>query len=264
MVLPSYFDIHAHVNLDPFRGREFDVLKEALNENVWVINVGVDRESSSKALELADGYQEGVYATAGIYPVSEKASEPELRSIKELARQAKVVALGECGLDYFHVTDEVAIKEQKELFLKQIEIANEVGKPLMLHLRNGDGGDAYKDAIALLKDHARVAGNSHFFSGTLDNAKDLFSLGFSVSFTGVVTFSSDYDQLVREAPLDMIMSETDSPYVAPLSIRGKENRPVYVKEVAERIVEIRKESKEKIRSALVENACRVFNICHSL
>ena len=256
---PSYFDVHTHLNLDAFKGREDEEIKESLEAGVWMINAGADLETSLKAVELADSYESGVYATAGIHPGGKYGSEFNESDLMDLILSEKVVAVGECGLDYFHITDEEGVRKQREPFLRQIDMANRAKKPLMLHLRNGPGGNAYRDAISMLKE-ARFGGNAHFFSGSRDDAKELLSLGFTLSFTGVVTFTDSYDDLVRFPPLDMVMSETDAPYVAPLSVRGKENRPVYVKEIAQRIAEIRPEEDEMVLSALVENARRVFGV----
>ncbi len=258
---PSYFDVHTHVNLKNFIGKEDEVIKEALNAGVWMVNVGTDIETSRKAVALSEGYGKGVYATVGFHPIYIGKEKFEYETFFDTASSPEVVAVGECGLDYFHIRDPHLIKEQKEVFVSQIEIANRLKKPLMLHIRSGPAGNAYADSLELIKLYARVPGNSHFFSGTIDEAKEFLSLGFSLSFTGVVTFASDYDELVRLPPLEMVMAETDAPYVSPLSVRGKENRPVYVREVADRIADIRFEPNEDVIGALFENGCRLFNVC---
>ncbi len=258
---PSYFDIHTHINLEAFSGRESEIIEESLQHGVWMINVGVDFGSSQKAIDLAEKHEEGVYATVGLHPIYATESDFDTEAFLGQALSSKVVAIGECGLDYFHVTDPQGVRRQREVFVSQIELANRLKKPLMLHIRSGPAGNAYADCLSLLKKHARVPGNSHFFSGTLDEAKAFLSLGFSLSFTGVVTFTSDYDELVQLPSLDMIMVETDAPYVAPLSVRGKENRPVYVKEVAQRVADIRVESKDEVISSLFNNSCRMFSVC---
>ena len=125
----------------------------------------------------------------------------------------------------------------------------------MLHIRN-----AYKDALEILKKYPDLKGNAHFFVGNWDEAKSFLDLGYTLSFTGVITFARDYDEVIKNTPLDMIMSETDAPYVAPIPYRGKCNEPLYVKEVVKKIAEIRREDYERIRHALVSNAARVFRI----
>lgn len=257
---PSYFDIHSHINTDVFQGREASVIEESLNEKIWMINAGTDAETSQKAIDLSESYDEGVYATVGVYPSDSPDSKFEEDVFLNLSRNSKVVAIGECGLDYFHATDFEVLKKQKELLVKQIELANKIKKPLMLHVRNGKGGNAYADTVSLLKKHSKVTGNLHFFSGTIKDARELLTLGFTLSFTGVVTFVSDYHDLVRYPPLEMVMSETDSPYVAPKSVRGKENKPLYIKEIAQKIAEIRPEKESRVITALSENPLRFFKI----
>lgn len=260
-MLPSYFDVHTHLNLKNFKNREEEMIKESLKENVWMINVGTDIHSTEKAVVLAKRYLQGVYATAGVHPIHASSFLSVKEEIERFVDEEKVVAVGECGLDYFHISDPENIKIQREVFVDHIHIANKKSKPLMLHLRNGSGGDAYDEAFQLIKEHSQVAGNLHFFAGTKKDARNFLSAGFTLSFTGVITFVEDFADLVRFPSLDMIMAETDAPFVAPRSIRGKENNPLYVKEVADKIAEIRPEKRERVLEALVENACRVFGVC---
>jgi TatD DNase family protein len=181
---------------------------------------------------------------------------------KTLALHPKVVAIGECGLDYYRLeTDTVA--KQKEAFVAQIELANEVGKPLMLHIRPGAKGqqsDAYRDAWELLKAHTKVLGNVHFFAGTREDAQRFFDIGYTISFTGVITFTHDYDEVVMYAPLDMLHAETDAPYVTPAPKRGQRNEPFNVQEVVKRIAEIKNTDFETVRLQLRENARTLFGV----
>ena len=139
--------------------------------------------------------------------------------------------------------------------MQQIELANKLNKPLMLHIRN-----AYEDALAILKSHAKVKGDVHFFAGDWNIAKQFLDFGFTLSFTGVITFTHDYDEVIKNAPLDMLLSETDAPYVAPVPYRGKRNEPAYVVEVVKAIARIRGEDEEKVRTQLVANAKHLFGI----
>jgi TatD DNase family protein len=190
-----------------------------------------------------------------------------------MAEYPRVVAIGECGLDYYWPADGGWVngemeekKRQAELFKRQIAIAVAVDKPLMIHGRPTKGSmDAYEDILVILKEAKRthgnrVRGNIHFFVGTLPIAEQFFALDFTISFTGVITFARDYDEVIRSAPIDRIMSETDSPYVAPVPYRGKRNEPMYVQEVVKKIAEIRGEDFEIVRKALVANALRTFKI----
>ncbi len=258
---PRYCDSHTHVNFPQFEGREEEVISEAREQGVWMINVGTSKTSSQKAIDIAERYDEGVYATVGVHPVDAaegvvcKAGE-----LRHLTLSNKVVGIGECGLDFFHIYDEESKRRQREAFVEQIELANEAKLPLMLHIRSGKGGDAYAETLALLKKYAAVPGNAHFFAGTEDNARDFLSLGFTLSFNGVLTITDDYNELVTYPPLDAILSETDAPYVAPKVIRGRENRPVYVTEAAHAIASLRPEDDDRVYEALFSNARRVFSL----
>ncbi|QQR64826.1 TatD family hydrolase [Candidatus Kaiserbacteria bacterium] len=255
-----YIDIHTHLNLDAFDVDGEEVGERTRAEGVAYINIGTGKATSEKAVALAHE-AEGVFATVGMHPThtsGEHAETFEYEDFRSLARNEKVVAIGECGLDYFRVDKEMK-GEEEAVFLKHIQLANEVGKPLMLHIRPSEGSmDAYHDALRHLKAHAKVLGNVHFFAGTYAVAKQFWDIGFTTSFTGVITFASQYDEVIKNAPLAMLHAETDAPYVAPVPYRGKRNEPRYVKEVYKRIATIRGEDEEKVRCALLENARRVF------
>jgi TatD DNase family protein len=276
----KYFDIHAHVNFKAFNEGREEVIKRALEAGVGIINVGTQIDTSKKAVELAHKY-DGVYAIIGLHPIHTGASyhdEAELGeggkgftsrgevfdkdAYRELLKDPKVVGIGECGLDYYRCTPE-SIEKQKQTFIEQIEIANEFGKPLMLHIRNNPKDkthNAYTDALELLKKHSQIKGDVHFFAGSAEEARAFVDFGFTLSFTGVITFTHDYDEVIRNTPLDMIMAETDCPYVAPVPYRGKRNEPVYVIEVVKRIAEIKNLSADEVARALLENNKRVFDI----
>ncbi|MDP2788609.1 MAG: TatD family hydrolase [bacterium] len=282
--MPKYIDIHSHVNFKAFDEDRDEVIKRALENDTWVINIGTQVDTSKKAIEMAHQYEEGVYAIIGLHPIHTGASYHDEKELGEggkeftsrgevfdkdiyraLLKDDKVVAVGECGLDYFRM-DADSIKKQKKAFIEQIELASEFNKPLMLHIRNGSTSspqatrNAYTDALELLKKHARTKGDVHFFAGTLEDAKAFTNFGFTLSFTGVITFTHDYDEVIKNTPLDMIMAETDSPYVSPVPYRGKRNEPIYVKEVVKRIAEVKGLPESEVAEALVTNAKRVFNI----
>ena len=253
-----YIDIHCHLNLPEYDTDIDEVISRVQKEDVGIINVGIDALTTKRGIELANK-NSNMWATSAIHP-SNTNEGCDMDIIKKLGQDKKVVAIGECGLDYLRSREE-DIPKQKEIFLKHIEIANELGKPLMLHIRNGKNNkDAYKDSIDILKKYSKVNANFHFFAGTLDDLKSILEIGCSVSFTGVITFTKDYDNLVRYTPIDRINSETDSPYVAPIPHRGKRNEPSFVKEVAHKIADIREEPREDIKKSLVDNAKRMFSI----
>lgn len=279
--MPKYIDIHSHVNFKAFDEDRDEVIKRALENDTWVINVGTQIDTSRKAVEIANQYKEGVYAIIGLHPIHTGASyhdEKELGeggkeftsrgenfdkdAYRELLKDPKVVGIGECGLDYFRLTEE-SVEKQKNDFIAQIELANEFNKPLMLHIRNNPkdkSHNAYADALEILKACSKVKGDVHFFAGSVEDAKAFVDFGFTLSFTGVITFASSYDEVIKVTPLDMIMSETDSPYVTPAPHRGKRNEPVYVSEVVKKIAEIKGLPEVEVSQAILANAKRVFDI----
>lgn len=274
----KYIDCHTHVNFAAYESDRDEVVQRALDEGVAMINIGTQKDTSKKAIEMAEKYGKGVYAIVGIHPIHTDKSyhdEKELGAgnreftsrgesfddsiYRNMAKHPKVVGIGECGLDYYRLEPESEIK-QKENFEKQIALANEVDKPLMLHVRSGSGRSAYMEALEILKSSAKVGGDFHFFAGSWEEATAILDAGFNLSFTGVVTFTHDYDEVVRNTPLDRILTETDSPYVAPIPHRGKRNEPIHVREVVKAIARIRNEDEEKVRVQLLGNAEQFFNI----
>lgn len=287
-------DIHCHTNFKVYDDDRQEVIARAHEEGVALINVGTQKDTSKSGVELAHTFESGVYATVGLHPIHTDTSFHDEKEIgeggsnfnsrgevfdmeyyRDLAEDPKVVAIGECGLDYYHTTAE-SEKKQRDAFSAQISLANEVEKPLMLHVRNpnpadgqvsnashgqvGNGRSAYGDVLEILKSEAHVQGNVHFFAGSLEEARAFLDLGFTLSFTGVITFAKEYEDLVRYVPLDMMHAETDAPYVTPAPFRGKRNEPLYVLRVIEHIARIKGETEEKVRTALKENAERLFKV----
>ena len=239
--------------------------------DTWTIVVGTDLESSKRAVELARKHKE-IYACIGVHPVDEKMQAWQGDQFEELVKDPKVVAVGECGFDFYHAEKSQDFERQTNLFLEQINLAVSNDKPLMIHAR-----DAYDELLSILtpmkRDYGdRLRGNVHFFAADKEIAKKFIDLGFTLSFTGAITFLTDpkkkenavgsslYDEVIKYAPLNMILSETDAPLVAPVPYRGKRNEPSYVKEVVKRIAEIRKEDERFVEETLVQNAFRVFQI----
>ena len=289
----TYFDIHGHLNFSEYDTDRAEVIERARAAEIGMIIVGTDIGSSQKAIVLAE-QNEGLWATVGIHPtdvsaISELGVEADFDALKSMATHPKVVAIGECGLDYFHCGPE-EIPKQREIFIRHIELANEVGKPLMLHVRNAkpvsakpihpkiNGNDAsvathadithvstqahnaYQEAIVLLKEKSRVPANFHFFAGSVEDARDIVAMGNTMSFTGVLTFARNYDEVVRTIPLESMMTETDCPLVAPAPNRGKRNEPSYVLEVVKKIAEIRGEDFDLVTRQLRGNVKRVFGV----
>jgi TatD DNase family protein len=271
-----YIDVHTHVNLDAFNEDFREVAEHTHDEGVAYINVGTGKDTSLRAVELID-VSNGVYATVGVHPVraggdhDDDESGPEIEFdyalYKSMGEKEGVVAIGECGFDYFRVLKDTKPRQERG-FIEQIELANELGKPLMLHIRDVKGSmEAYEDAIAVLKAHAKVLGNVHFFAGTYDIAKQFWDMGYTTSFTGVITFAKEYDEVIRNAPLEMLHAETDAPYVAPVPFRGHRNEPLHVREVYRKIADIRGQDlpageagAEETRIQLLKNAERLFGV----
>ena len=239
----QYIDTHTHINLAAFKDDYDEVISKTLTEEVSMINVGTEYSTSVFAVELLKKYPKGVYATVGLHPhhttksffdaneltADEKALADtgevfDAEKYKVLLQNPRVVAVGECGLDYYRDISDEDWKKQVEAFEAQIALANKMGKPLMLHLRNGSRGSAYRDAYAILKRDAKVLGNAHFFAGSLEDAKLFWDMGYSTSFTGVITFTHDYDEIVKNAPCEFLHAETDAPYVAPVPLQREEKR----------------------------------------
>ena len=269
--LPKFFDIHAHVNDASFDEDRNEVLARMRERGVFAIMVGTDYKSSQGAAMMASFMDGGVYASIGVHPIDDVDQLFREPFFADLLLGKRVVAVGECGLDYSRlvgVSDITAEKNrQRELFGKQVDFAIAQNLPLMIHCRDSKKSiaDAHRDIISILATKKKesvdkIRGNIHFFSQTIDIAREYFALGFTVSFTGVITFSNEYDEVIRLAPLDRIMSETDCPYVTPVPYRGKRNEPIFVEEVVKRIAEIRGEDFETVRATLVQNALRTFNI----
>lgn len=268
-----YIDIHGHVNFPQYDEDREVVIERAQKAGVAMITVGTDVATSTSAVQLATSH-EHMWAVVGIHPVDEGNTEQwkqgqmnlDFETLQRLAEHPKVVAIGECGLDYFHAKEH-EISLQKEIFEKHIQLAEKVKKPLMLHVRNGklagsvsSIGNAYQDALHILKKYPQVRANFHFFAGSRSDLDQIVARGYSVSFTGVVSFTRDYDELLRFVPASQMMSETDCPFVSPAPYRGKRNEPVYVIETVKAIAQIRGEDEGVLAERLVQNAKNFFGL----
>ncbi len=268
----KYFDAHTHTNFIAYKDDCDEVMVRAREAGVGMNIVGTQLDTSKSAVELARAYDHA-WASIGLHPVHTARSYHDTKELgeggeeftsrgeifdtaayEELGQDPKVIAIGECGMDYYRV-EEKTKEVQAKAFIEQIELANRLNKPLMLHIRN-----AYDDALEILKAHAKVKGDVHFFAGDWGVAKRFLDFGFTLSFTGVLTFTQDYDEVIRNTPLEMMLSETDAPYITPTPHRGKRNEPAYIPLVVQRIAEIRGEDPEKTAEQLLQNAVRVFGL----
>lgn len=268
-----YIDTHTHLNFQAFKDDYDDIIRRSLDAQVQMIIVGAEYKSSKRAVDIATKYEKGVYAAVGLHPVhlqdSEfeeegekikmKAEKFDFRAYERLAQSPKVVAIGETGLDYYYLPKEGVEKQmakinQQMTLVEQLQLAHDLKLPVIVHCR-----EAHDDLLKVLKNtYKRYRGVVHCFSGDWELAWEYFNLGFLISFTGVITFEHQWDELIRKIPLNKIMIETDCPFMTPEPHREKRNEPIYVKYVAERIAEIKKMKVEKVVKAMTGNAKRLF------
>jgi TatD DNase family protein len=254
-------DTHSHFNLSQFDNDREEAIARMIEAGVGTLCVGVDEETSAKAIDLA-GKHEEIWAIVGQHP-TEWHQEFNLDAFLSFATQGKVVAIGECGLDYYREREREHKEEQQKLFRLQIELAIETRLPLMLHIRPEQGMmDAYDDAIAILKEykalHPILTGTAHFFVGDQRIAQAFLDLGFYISFSGVITIFPEYEEIVRFVPIDRILPETDAPFAAPLPYRGTRCEPQYVIEVVKKIAEIKELPIETVQRHLLQNTKILF------
>jgi TatD DNase family protein len=292
MTKPLLVDTHAHLNFNAYKDDADEVIKRTLDGDVWMINVGAEYKTSQRAVDYAQKYPQGVYAAVGLHPIhleeqvfkekvgdkevehKTKKEEFDLDRYQTLAQNEKVVAIGEIGLDYKVIdrNKETEAKEkQKQVFLEQLDLARQLDKPIIIHCRQ-----AYDDLLEILNAFqsgcascpfacpgagaSQLKGVIHCFVSNLDEAKRFLELGLLLGFNGMITFSNQYDEAIKEIPLEKILLETDCPYLTPLPYRGKRNEPLYVKYVAEKIAQIKNISFEEVVEQTTKNARELFGI----
>jgi len=276
-----FFDTHAHVNFNAYKDDGEDVLRRCLDMGMQVVNVGSQYSTSKRAVQYAHKFEAGIFAAVGIHPVHlkkgsfthvdpEELTEEEIpttgeefehEKYLELAKDERVVAVGEIGLDYHHFEegdDEEYLKNlQKETLIKFIKLANEVEKPVMLHCWDG-----YDDLLEILQTHpVAKTGIVHSFIGSYKTAQKFIELGYVIGLNGIITYGESYDRLIREIDLKNIVIETDCPYLTPRPLeRGSRNEPLFVKEVAQKIADVKNISIEEVAKMTTENAKRVLGL----
>ena len=251
------FDTHAHYDSGAFNADRTEVLASLGEQGVeLVLNPGCDLDSSRTAVSLADRFP-FVYAAVGVHP-SDCAgfAQESLDSLRSLAVHPKVVAVGEIGLDYYW-KDNPPPEFQQKVFHAQLELAQELDLPVIVHDR-----EAHRDCLEAVKAHPQVTGVYHCYSGSLEDAKTLVKLGWTLSFTGVVTYKNARKSLevIQWLPMERIMIETDSPYLTPEPFRGKRNDSGYVYRVAETIAQVKGMDPEEAARITLENGKRFFGI----
>lgn len=260
----QYIDIHSHLNLSPLSENKEAILVKMKEMKVGTITVGTDMETSHMAIEIAKQNPGLCWATVGFHPCDGYIpnNDSDWVELEQLARNEKVVAIGETGLDYFRDQSEDLKVQQTWIFKKHIELATKVNKPLMLHVRTSKGtDDAYYDALEILKSESYSGcANFHFFSGSKQCMLDIVAAGFTISVDGPITFVNDYDEMIKACPIESLMIETDAPFAAPVPYRGKPCEPWMVVNVAQKIAKLKGLDLETVRVQMFENTLNFFNI----
>lgn len=269
-------DTHSHVNFNAYKDDYSDVVKRSLDNGVWMINVGSQYSTSKRAVELAERYQEGVYAAIGLHPIhletglvkiKDDPDEIEFKTVeedfdaekyRELAKSKKVVAIGEVGLDYYWKPKgtgrrEAFKKKQKEVLFKQLDLAKELNLPVIFHCRM-----AHPELIAFLKEYGSAKGVIHCFTGTIEEAQEYIKMGLFLGLNGII-FKYNIDDVIKNVQVEKILLETDCPYLTPPPREGR-NEPLFVKLVAEKVSALKNIQFEELTNKTSENAKKLFNI----
>jgi len=260
------FDTHCHLNFDDFDSDRDEIINRCLSNDIYIINVGADYKTSKKAVEIAEKYEKGVYASVALHPHNvkpDKSSAFRRVDFLALAKKSKVVAIGECGLDYaFCENDEEIQKLQQKVFVEHLKLAKELNKPVIIHSRR-----LFPEILKLL--HVTgymLRGVLHCYMGRWSYAEEYLKMGFYISFTGLITYARDYDKVIKNTPLERILIETDAPYLTPEPVRQaqgkppKRNEPQYVEYVARKIAEIKEIPFSKVAAQTTKNAKELFNL----
>ena len=245
-------DTHTHIYYDDYSGRMDDVIQAAADNGVEkIISVGVDLATSEECIKLSEKYP-SVYAACGYHPhEAAKAPRGYLYELEEFYTHTKVVAVGEIGLDYHYNFSEP--RDQKKIYREQLEMASSLDLPAVVHCRESDD-----DVLCGIQQSGHKSGVIHCFTSDLDFANSILKTGFCISFTGIITFVKELEEVVKTIPLDKMMVETDSPYLSPKPHRGKKNEPAYVMHVAEKIANLKEISVEEVANATTETAYNLF------
>ncbi len=281
-----YIDTHCHLNFNDYKEDALEIAKKTLLADTEMIVVGSMLRTSARAVDFAEKFSKGVYSAIGLHPChlinqvveNEKDEDDKYKFIaqaevykeedyqKLIDSSNKVVAIGEIGLEYFRLPGDKKeldrIKElQRQVFKQQLNLAKKNNLPIIIHCR-----EAHDDLYSILYDFVEGKtlsedwGVIHCFSGDYELAKKYNSLGLKISFTGLITFANQWNEVIKKIPLEKIMVETDSPYLSPLPYRGKRNEPLNVKEVVKKIAELKNLEIEKVAEVTYNNAKRLFKI----
>ena len=276
-------DTHAHLNFNSYKNDADEVIRRSLGNNIWLINVGSKYETSKRAVEITQRYPEGVFAAVGLHPLhletklvkikvdieevefNAKEEEFDYGKYKELAQSSKVVAIGEVGLDYYWKPKtkgklELFKEKQRTILCQQLNLAKELDLPVIFHCRM-----AHKDLIQFLKENEEARppqAVAHGFVGSVEELKEYLKFGYYIGFNGIIFKKIEginFEENIRQMPLDKILIETDCPYLTPPQENGR-NEPLYVKHIARKIAEIKNIDFEKVAEITTQNAKNLFGI----
>lgn len=248
-------DSHCHIDFEQYADRMPQVLEGmARNQVTHALCVSVNLADFPRVLALAEAHSQ-LFASVGVHPDQTEGASPSVQDLVERARHPKIVAIGETGLDYYR--QEGDLEWQRARFRTHVRAARECGKPLIIHTRDAGG-----DTLRILREEraGEVGGVMHCFTETLEFALAAMDLGFYISFSGIVTFKNaiSIKEVAKVIPLERILVETDSPYLAPVPHRGKTNEPGWVRHVAEEVARLRASSLEAVAQATTANFFRLF------
>lgn len=253
-----YFDSHAHLDDERFSLDRDQVIGDMANCGIsLILNIGADLKSSQAVVDLSDRY-DFMYAAVGVHPHDCKdMSEEGLEQLRDLTQKPKVQAVGEIGLDYYY--DHSPRETQRYWFARQMDLAMEMGKPVVIHCR-----DAYGDCMDILQRYniSKNGGVMHCYSGSVEIAREVLKMGLHISFAGPVTYKNNIKtiEVVKETPMERLLIETDCPYLSPVPLRGQRNDSRNIIYVARKIAEIKDVSEEEIARITKQNGMRLFQI----
>ncbi len=287
----KFIDAHAHVHFDDFDSNRLEVISRCSEAGVGMLNVGTTIQTSRDALQVAEDFgqsgevtQDPAYIKTiiGIHPIYalqemqnpnwlaelEQLISHNLANVAGETGKGSVVGIGEIGIDVFRIKDEEEIKRelaaQEICFRAQLDLAIKYDLPIMLHAR-----ESYHHILPILEEYfiqhgAKLRGDAHFFAGSIEEAQTFLDLGFTLSFTGVITFAKEYAKLIEFIPMDRILIETDCPYVTPVPFRGTQNEPIHVREIFAKIAQIKgiegETAQEELRLQILQNTVKLFKL----
>ena len=258
-------DTHAHLNFTEYNNDREEVIQRSLDNDTLMINIGTNYESSKEVIKIAEEYEKGIYAAVGLHPENILEEDSDYEKYKGLAKSERVVAIGEIGLDYWSKPKtkrklELFKGKQKEIFLKQLNLATELKLPVIFHCRL-----ALNELIEILRRTVlcQLKGVIHCFTGNWEQAQKFLDMGFYLGFNGIIFKSIEgisFEEIIKKTPLDRILIETDCPFLVPPQIKVERNEPAYVKYIAQKIAEIKNITFEEVAEKTTQNAKKLFRI----